>query len=74
MCDDGMSKKERSFEPIRLLEVELQDKQGKWLESLGWKFRCDFVDSCWRWCKVIEGVLMMCDLREAINIELEYLD
>lgn len=71
--NDEMSEKERSFEPIMLMENELKDRRRKWLTKYGWTERCDFPDACWRWCKMIKGEMMMCDEREAINIEYNFL-
>ena len=71
--NDEMSEKELSYEPIRLMELEIKQRKRAWLEKYGWKQRCDFVDSCWRWCKVINDEMMMCDESEAINLEYNYL-
>jgi len=68
-CNDKITDKELSYEPIQLMEIELKEKKKAWIAKYGWEYRCDFVDSCWRWCKMIKGELMMCDLEEAINIE-----
>lgn len=73
VINDEMSEKERSFEPIRLMENNLEDEKRKWLTKHGWKQRCDFPDSCWRWCKKIGEELMMCNMREAIHIEYNFL-
>ena len=70
---DEMSIKEQSYEPIRLMENELEDAKRKWLEKYGWEQRCDFIDACWRWCKEIEGKMMMCTEDKAIRIERDYL-
>jgi len=67
-----MTKKEQSYEPIRIMEIDLKEKRTKWLTKYGWKERCDFPDSCWRWCKEIEGKLMMCTESKAIKIELDF--
>ena len=71
--NDEMSEKERNYESIRLMEIALKAVKKKWLTGHGWKERCDFVDSYWRWCKVVEGKMMMCGTDEAINIEYNYL-
>jgi len=68
-----MSAKELSYEPIRLMELDLRVKRVQWLTKYGWKERCDFVDSCWRWCKEIEGKMMMCTETQAIKIECNFL-
>jgi len=70
---DGMSKKDDSYEPIRLMEIDLAQARRNWLEKYGWKQRCNFVDSCWRWCKKIEGEMMMCTEAQAIKIELDFI-
>ena len=71
--DDCMSEKEFSFEPIRYLEIEIKEKRRNWLAKYGWKYKCDFIDGGWRWCKTIDGVPMTCDEDEAINIEYNYI-
>ena len=71
--NDEMSEKEQSFEPIRLMENKLKSEKKKWLTNLGWVEHCDFIDGGWRWCKEIEGKMMMCDLHEAINLEYNFL-
>lgn len=68
-----MNEKERSYEPIRLLELALTLKKQKWLRKHGWIHSCDFIDSCWRWCKQIEGKLIMCNEAKAIHIELNFI-
>ena len=74
MCEDEMTAKELAFEPIRIMEIELDQLKNKWLERYGWKYSCDFIDSCWRWSKEIEGKLMICNsIREAIRIENDFL-
>jgi len=70
---DELSEKEQSYEPIRLMVIELEQKKRAWLEKYGWKQSCDFVDSCWRWCKEIQGKMMMCDINTAIKIERDFL-
>lgn len=72
--NDEMSEKERTYEPIRLMELEVTKRKRAWLEKYGWKQNCAFIDACYRWCKKIEGKMMMCDETEAINIEYNYLD
>jgi len=71
MCDE-MTEKEKSYEPIRLLQNDLEHKRRVWLEKHGWSESCDFPDSCWRWCKEIDGKLMMCSQATAIKIELYF--
>lgn len=73
MSEDQMGPKEESFEPIRYMEIDLETAKKEWLQKYGWVERCNFVDSYWRWCKEIDGVLMMCDMQGAINIEYNYL-
>lgn len=73
-CDDQMKPKERTYEPIRIMEMEVESLKKKWLQKYGWAERCDFVDTYSRWCKEIGGVLYMCDMGEAINIEYNCLD
>ena len=74
MCNEEMTTKELAFEPIRIKEIELGQLKYRWLESYGWKFSCDFIDSCWRWSKEIDGKLMICNsTREAIRIENDFL-
>lgn len=72
MTEDEMSKKELSYEPIRLMEIDLQNNRQKWLTKYGWEESCDFPDSCWRWCKTIDGKMMMCRESEAIKIERDF--
>lgn len=72
--DEEMTPKEESYEPIRLLEIELSSAKAKWLEKNGWTESCQFPDSCWRWCKEIEGKMMMCSKSEAIKIEHDFVD
>ena len=75
-----MTEKEKSYESIQIMENELKSAKKKWLVQHGWVERCDFPDSCWRWCKEVPAmgdhpkVLMMCDLGKAINIEYNYLE
>jgi hypothetical protein len=71
--DDSMSQKEIDYEPIRYMELDLEDKKKQWLHKYGWEERCDFIDCGWRWCKEINGKLMMCDMSEAINLEYNYI-
>lgn len=71
--DEEMTKKELSYEPIRLMENDLDYKRTKWLEKYGWEERCNFPDSCWRWCKKIKGQMMTCRKAEAIKIERDFL-
>lgn len=71
--DEEMTEKELSYEPIRLLMLELESKTAKWLRKYGWEERCNFPDSCGRWCKEIEGQIMMCRKSEAIKIERDFL-
>lgn len=66
--------KEESYEPIRLLEIELSLAKAKWLERHGWEESCQFPDSCWRWWKEIGGQMMMCSKSEAIKIERDFVD
>lgn len=73
-CETGMSQKALDFEKIQIKENEVKNSKGLWLKKLGWKYRCDFVDGGWRWCKEIEGKMMMCDMSEAINIEYNYIN
>ena len=73
-CEEGMSEKALDYEPIRYLELDIVTKKKSWLEKNGWKERCDFIDGCWRWCKVVDGIMMMCDLAEALNIEYNYIE
>jgi len=68
-----MTAKERSYEPIRLMEIELEQKKSRWLQAYGWRKTSEFIDSCWRWVKVIKGERMTCDMNEAVNIEFNYL-
>jgi hypothetical protein len=68
-----MTKKELSFEPIRLMEIDLYGRKNAWLSAHGWKYTSDFPDSCWRWVKKIKGKSMMCSRDEALNIELNCL-
>ena len=72
--NDIMSEKERTYEPIRIMELEVERKKKAWLRKYGWKETCDFVDTYWRWCKKIKGKLYMCDMQEAINIEYNCLE
>lgn len=72
--EDEMTKKELSYEPIRLLKNDLKHKERMWLEKHGWKESCQFIDSCWRWSKKIKGKIMSCNKSEAIGIELKFLD
>ena len=75
MCeDDFMKPKEREYEPIQTMENKVKELKGAWLQKHGWVYRCDFIDNGWRWCKTIKGVLMMCDMFDAIDIEYNYLD
>ena len=74
MCNDEMKPKEKTYEPIAIMELEIEKKKKAWLTKYGWKERCDFVDSYWRWCKKIGKVMMMCDMGEAINIEYNCLE
>lgn len=75
MCEDEiMTKKERTYEPIRLLELKIKKKKKLWLQKYGWKESCDFADGGWRWVKQIGDLLYMCDMSEAINIECNCLE
>jgi len=75
MCDEQMTEKEKSYESVRLMEIDLESAKKAWLVKYGWQERCDFPDSCWRWCKEVPAQgdhpkqMMMCDLEEAIHIE-----
>lgn len=74
MCNEQMKPKERTYEPIRIMEMEVEKKKKKWLRKYGWTESCDFVDDYWRWRKEIDGVPYMCDMKEAINIEYNCLE
>ena len=71
---DEMTSKEESYEPIRIMEIDLGSAKTKWLEDNGWKESCQFPDSCWRWCKEIDGKMMMCRKAEAIKIERDFVE
>lgn len=79
MCDDEMSPKEKEYEPIRLMEIEIKSLKKKFLHHHGWEESCDFVDACWRWVKEIPSRkhlgsrIYMCSMSEAIKIELNFL-
>ena len=73
MCEE-MTEKEQGYEPIRLMEIDITCKKERWLEKYGWELSCQYVDSCWRWSKVIEGKLMACSMSGAIKIELDFLE
>ncbi|HUV71432.1 MAG TPA: hypothetical protein VMW25_00340 [Clostridia bacterium] len=64
-----MNEKERTCEPIRIMELELEERKKKWLRKYGWKYTCDYIDGYWRWNKKISDKVMICDMGEAINIE-----
>ena len=72
MCEDEMTPKEESYEPIRIMKIDLSSAEIKWLEKHGWEQNCQFPDSCWRWCKEIDGKMMMCRKDEAIKIERDF--
>ena len=73
MCEE-MTPKEESYEPIRLLALKLENERSRWLGKNGWEQSCQFPDSCWRWCKEIEGKMMMCNKTEAIKIERDFVE
>ena len=56
---------------------QLGFKMDTWLRDNGWRNRCDFPDSCWRWCKKIklrtdnEEVMVCVSKHDAINLEKE---
>ena len=76
MCESDfkMTPKERSFEPIRMMEMKLEAMKDKWLEKHGWEYSCDYVDHCWRWSKLIKGKLMACGMNQAVRIERDHID
>lgn len=75
MCEEPcMKPKERTYEHVRIMEMELESAKKKWLVRYGWTESCSFVDAYWRWTKEIDGVPYMCDMGEAINIEYNCLD
>lgn len=71
--NDEMTPKERTYEHIRIMQIDLVAAKKKWLERYGWEESCKFVDFCWRWRKEIEGVFYMCSMQEAIKIECNFL-
>jgi hypothetical protein len=71
---EEMTPKERTYEHIRVMEIGLESAKERWLERYGWKLSCQFVDSCWRWVKEINGERYMCDMQEAIKIERDFLE
>ena len=72
--NDEMTEKERTYEPIRIMEMEVEKKKKAWLKKHGWLYTCDYVDGGWRWSKFIEGKIMICDEYDAIDIEYNFLD
>jgi hypothetical protein len=70
MNENAISNKERSFEAIRRMEIDLNRRKCRWLAQHGWSYSSDFADSCWRWCKTISGrVITVASTNEAIRIE-----
>lgn len=65
MSADKKTHKELDIELIQ----KMLDVTGQWLRKNGWVSQCRIEDFCWKWFKTIDGVVVMCDLVEAVNIE-----
>ena len=47
-----------------------EQKLNALLRKYGWEYKCNFPDSCWRWCKKMEDGRVICVSRaEALQIE-----
>ncbi len=75
-----MGKKARNVteEQIQDAELDLDGMYVRYLKERGWKYRCDYPDSCWRWEKEVttseRTVTMTCSKMGAYHIESDFLD
>lgn len=54
---------EKELERIYDIEADsqgLESRKDIFLLNAGWKYNCDFPDSCWRWCKQLDDGRIIC--------------
>jgi len=60
------------FDKLNVIQIKIEQlgfKEDAWLREQGWERDCSFPDSCWRWCKLIDGKLICTDKKSAISME-----
>lgn len=57
------------FDEIKLAESQVLMLREDLLVKLGWAYRCDYPDSCWRWSKTFGDKTMTLSAKEAVDLE-----
>ena len=59
---------------VNLAYTEANHKKERFLVKWGWKYGCDYPDSCWRWSKVINGQRVNLNANAAFDMERDFLE